>query len=151
MMKLHNLIKIGNSDHTRRRGRGDSSGRGGTSGRGHKGGKARSGYSPAPCCCGIPYYRRLPKRGFKNFLFKTNITIINIARLAQFEETVIDKAVLFKYGLINKLGDIVKVLGIGELDKKITVTADFFSTSAEKKISAAGGTAIKLISGDIEN
>ncbi|MDR1458350.1 MAG: 50S ribosomal protein L15 [Puniceicoccales bacterium] len=151
-MKLHNLVKIGNSDHTRRRGRGDSSGRGGTSGRGHKGGKARSGYSPAPCCCGIPYYRRLPKRGFKNFLFKTNIAIVNIADLSRISEDVISKAILFKYGLVNKSNAIVKVLGTGELNRKITLKADFFSAKAEKKILAAGGVVIRLSSDvDIEN
>ncbi|MDR0351039.1 MAG: 50S ribosomal protein L15 [Puniceicoccales bacterium] len=143
-MKLHNLVKIGNSDHTRRRGRGDSSGRGGTSGRGHKGGKARSGYSPAPCCCGIPYYRRLPKRGFKNFLFKTNIAIVNISGLARIIEDVIDKEILFKYGLINKPDAVVKVLGAGELERKVTVKVDFFSAAAEKKILALGGTVVRL-------
>ena len=146
-MKLHNLVKIGNSDHTRRRGRGDGSGRGGTGGRGHKGGKARSGYSPAPCCCGIPYYRRLPKRGFKNFLFKKDISIVNISTLERITEKVIDKAVLLKYGFIAKVDCVVKILGSGEVTEKISVTADFFSAAAEKKILGACGSVAKTSPG----
>jgi large subunit ribosomal protein L15 len=80
-------------------------------------------------------------------LFKTDVAIVNISSLARLTEDLIDRSTLIKYGLVDKGDMIIKVLGSGELDRKITVTADFFSTAAEKKILDAGGSVVKLASG----
>lgn len=145
-MKLHDLIKVGSNRSTKRRGRGQGSGQGGTSGRGHKGGNARSGYSPAPCCSGIPYYRRLPKRGFKNSLFTLRFATVNLDVLNQLstQYNEIDREVLVKEGVLRSGELLVKVLGDGEISKAVKVIADRFSAEAKKKIEAAGGTVEEL-------
>ncbi|MDR2201132.1 MAG: 50S ribosomal protein L15 [Puniceicoccales bacterium] len=145
-MKLHNLIKVGSNRQTKRRGRGQGSGCGGTSGRGHKGGKARSGYSPAPCCSGIPYYRRLPKRGFGNSIFSLRFAAINLAVLEELAAShgEINRDVLIQNGIINSGELPIKILGNGELTKSVRVVADRFSASAKRKIEAVGGFVIEL-------
>ena len=145
-MKLHNLIFVGTGKSVRRRGRGQGSGLGGTSGRGHKGGNARSGSSPAPCCSGIPYYRRLPKRGFKNALSKICFTCVNlddVNRLAQ-DKSEISRDVLVEAGIIHPNEGLIKILGRGELTKPVKIVADAFTRSAVEKIQSAGGVAVDL-------
>lgn len=145
-MKLHNLIKVGSSKEVRRRGRGQGTGHGGTSGRGHKGGNARSGYSPAPCCSGIPYYRRLPKRGFKNSIFSVRFACVNLDDLENLADNYseISRDVLVEAGLVAPSEALVKILGDGNLTKPLKVTADAFSRSAMQKIEQAGGTVFNL-------
>lgn len=124
-----------------RRGRGESSGNGKTAGKGHKGQKARSG-APRPGFEGgqMPLFRRLPKRGFKNRNAK-DYAFVNVGRLDTFEEgTVITPELLLETGVIAKLRDGVKILGEGELTKKLTVKTNKISASAKEKIEAAGGT-----------
>ena len=146
-MKLHDLINVGSNRSTKRRGRGQGSGQGGTSGRGHKGGKARSGYSPAPCCSGIPYYRRLPKRGFKRGAFETHFAAVNLNMLARLSEkySEIDQNVLKREGIVRANEVFIKVLGDGELTKSVKVVANRFSVKAREKIEAVGGTAEELV------
>lgn len=141
-MKMHDLGPAYGSTTTRRRvGRGTGSGLGKTSGKGHKGQKARTGGSIRRGFEGgqTPLYRRIPKRGFKNH-FATEYAVINVGDLERFEEnTVVDSKLLLSEGLIRKELDGVKVLGNGEISKKLTVVAAKFSKSAEEKIKAAGG------------
>lgn len=125
-----------------RRGRGHGSGNGKTAGKGHKGQKARSG-APRPGFEGgqLPLYRRLPKRGFTNYNSK-NIVAIGLDRLNIFDdgaEVTIDA--LIEKGIVKNPGDGVKILGNGELTKKLDVKANAFSASAVEKIQAAGGKA----------
>ena len=125
-----------------RRGRGHGSGNGKTAGKGHKGQKARSG-APRPGFEGgqMPLFRRLPKRGFKNINHK-NIVGINVSALEVFEDgAVVDVQALKDQGIIKKELDGVKILGNGELTKKLTVQANAFSASAKEKIEALGGKA----------
>lgn len=125
-----------------RRGRGHGSGNGKTAGKGHKGQKARSG-APRPGFEGgqMPLYRRLPKRGFKNRNTK-EIVAVNVSALEKFEDgatvTVED---LLNAGIIKKTGDGVKILGNGELTKKLDVKVNAYSASAKEKIEALGGQA----------
>jgi large subunit ribosomal protein L15 len=149
-MKLHNLIRVGTNRSTRRRGRGQGSGLGGTAGRGHKGGKARSGYSPAPCCCGIPYYRRLPIRGFNNSIAPVRFVGINLDTLEELaaEHSTIDRDVLIEAGIIKASERLVKILGNGKLTKIVSVVADKFSATAKQKIEAIGGSIVELISNE---
>ena len=124
-----------------RRGRGHGSGNGKTAGKGHKGQKARSG-APRPGFEGgqMPLFRRLPKRGFKNINHK-NIVGINVSALDVFEDgAVVDVQALKDQGLIKKELDGVKILGNGEITKKLTVKANAFSAAAKEKIEALGGT-----------
>ena len=124
-----------------RRGRGHGSGNGKTAGKGHKGQKARSG-APRPGFEGgqMPLYRRLPKRGFTNRNTK-DIVSINITELNRFEDgTVVTIETLVENGVIKNPKDGVKILGNGELTKKLTVKANAFSASAAEKIQALGGT-----------
>ena len=143
-MELSNLRPAEGSKHSDnfRRGRGHASGNGKTAGKGHKGQKARSG-APRPGFEGgqMPIYRRLPKRGFKNRNAKEIISI-NVAVLEKFEngETV-DVNTLLGKGFISKAGDGVKILGNGELTKKLNVKVNAYSASAKEKIEAVGGTA----------
>lgn len=141
-MKMHDLGPAYGSTTTRRRiGRGTGSGLGKTSGKGHKGQKARTGGSIRRGFEGgqTPLYRRIPKRGFKNH-FATEYAVINVSDFDRFEEnTVVDSKLLLSEGLIRKELDGVKVLGNGEITKKLTVVAAKFSKSAEEKIQAAGG------------
>ena len=141
-MKLHELRPTeGSTTPAWRKGRGAGSGNGKTAGKGHKGQNARSGGGVRPGFEGgqIPLYRRLPKRGFKN-RFATVYAEVNVAKLNAFEngETVNAQALLDK-GIINKVFDGVKILGGGELTKKLTVEAKLFTASAAEKITAAGG------------
>ena len=125
-----------------RRGRGHGSGNGKTAGKGHKGQKARSG-APRPGFEGgqMPLYRRIPKRGFKNRNTK-EIVGINIDRLEKFDnDAVVTVAALVEAGIVSNPRDGVKILGNGELTKKLTVQANAFSASAKEKIEALGGKA----------
>ena len=144
-MKLHELEKNIGATHAKKRvGRGSGSGLGKTSGRGQKGQKARSGGSINPVFEGgqLPLYRRIPKRGFKNAKFKTVYATINVEDLNVFEDgTVVTPALLKDTGLLKKQLDGVKVLGNGKLEKKITIQANKFSTSALEKIKEAGSKA----------
>ena len=144
-MKLHELEKNIGATHAKKRvGRGPGSGLGKTSGRGQKGQKARSGGSINPVFEGgqLPLYRRLPKRGFSNHLFKTRYSIINISELNKFEDgTVVTPALLKDAGIIKNQQDGIKVLGNGKLEKKLTIQASKFSTSALEKIKEAGSKA----------
>jgi large subunit ribosomal protein L15 len=127
----------------RRVGRGMGSGRSKYSGRGAKGAKSISGYSKMRGFEGgqMPLHRRLPKRGFSNAIFQKNLAIINIGTLEKLEGDTFTPASLKAAGVVKKLGDGLKVLGVGELTRKITVEAHEFSKSAAEKIAAAGGTA----------
>lgn len=142
-MDLSNLSPAPGSKHSDyRRGRGHASGNGKTAGKGHKGQKARSG-SPRIGFEGgqMPLYRRLPKRGFTNRNTK-DIVSINVEELNRFEDgAVVTVEALLEAGIINHVGDGVKVLGNGELTKKLDVKVNKFSASAIEKIQALGGTA----------
>ncbi len=125
-----------------RRGRGHGSGNGKTAGKGHKGQKARSG-APRPGFEGgqMPLYRRIPKRGFTN-RNSLEIIAINVSALNRFEDgTEVTPEVLLQEGVISKIADGVKILGNGELSKKLTVKVNAYSASAKEKIENAGGTA----------
>ena len=144
-MKLHELSPApGSNQEPKRKGRGIGTGNGKTAGRGHKGQWARSGGGVRPGFEGgqMPLARRLPKRGFNNKVFAKHYAEVNVAALNAFEdgETICVLAMLEK-GLIGKACDGVKVLGNGELKKKLTVKAAGFSKSAKEKIEAAGGKA----------
>ena len=124
-----------------RRGRGHGSGNGKTAGKGHKGQKARSG-APRPGFEGgqMPLYRRIPKRGFTN-RNSLEIIAINVSALNRFEDgTEVTPEVLLQEGVISKIADGVKILGNGEITKKLTVKANAFSAAAKEKIEALGGT-----------
>ena len=143
-MKLHELHPAeGSTASQKRLGRGSGSGLGKTSGKGHKGAKARSGGGKRPGFEGgqMPLYRRVPKRGFNN-VFRTEYAEVNVERLEAFEngETVNAQALLEKK-IIRKELDGIKILGGGELTKKLTVQAAKFSASAKEKIEAVGGKA----------
>ena len=144
-MKLHELEKSIGATHRRKRvGRGPGSGLGKTSGRGQKGQKARSGGSINPVFEGgqLPLYRRLPKRGFTNALFKTRYATVNVEDLNVFEDgTVVTPALLKDKGIIKKGLDGLKVLGNGKLERKLTIQANKFSTSALEKIKESGSKA----------
>jgi large subunit ribosomal protein L15 len=144
-MKLHELSPVEGSTHVKKRiGRGHGSGWGKTSGKGHKGQKARSGGSIRPGFEGgqMPLARRLPKVGFNN-IFKTVYTTVKVSDIeARFEDgAVVDTEALKKCGLVKKVNDGIKVLGNGEITKKVTVKAAAFSETAKAKIEAAGGKA----------
>ncbi len=144
-MKLHELEKnIGATQAKKRVGRGSGSGLGKTSGRGQKGQKARSGGSINPVFEGgqLPLYRRLPKRGFTNHMFKTVYAVINVSDLNIFEDnTVVTPALLKEKGIIKKQLDGIKVLGNGNLERKLTIQATKFSKSALEKIEESGSKA----------
>ena len=141
-MKLHELQPaIGSTTAPKRLGRGVGSQLGKTSGKGHKGAKARSGGGKRPGFEGgqMPLTRRLPKRGFTN-IFGKEYAIVNVSALNCFEDgTVITNEALIEAGLIKKPMDGVKVLGGGELTKKLTVNVDKVTESAKQKIEAIGG------------
>ena len=144
-MKLHELAPAeGSKKEHFRVGRGHGSGNGKTAGKGHKGQNARSGGGVRPGFEGgqMPLYRRLPKRGFNNARFATNYAIVNVSDLDVFEDgAVVDAAALVESGLVNDQCDGIKILGNGEISKKLTVQAAAFSQSAKEKIEAAGGKA----------
>ena len=144
-MELSNLRPAEGSKHSDnfRRGRGHGSGNGKTAGKGHKGQKARSG-APRPGFEGgqTPLYRRMPKRGFNNKNFAKVYAEVNISALDVFEDgAIVDAAALAEAGLIKKLYDGVKILGNGDLNKKLTVKATCFTKNASDKIEKAGGKA----------
>lgn len=144
-MKLHELEKNIGATHAKKRvGRGSGSGLGKTSGRGQKGQKARSGGSINPVFEGgqLPLYRRLPKRGFSNYLFKKEYAVINLSDLNVFEDgTVVTPALLKERGIVKKQLSGIKVLGEGQLEKKLTVQAHKFSKNAIDKINESGSKA----------
>ena len=142
-MKLHELSpKEGSVKEGFRKGRGAGSGNGKTAGKGHKGQNARSGGGVRLGFEGgqLPLYRKLPKRGFNNFRFGKKYAIINIQSLNKFNDgEVVDSAALLAKGIIKNVFDGVKVLGEGEISKKLTVKAAIFSETAKEKIEAVGG------------
>ena len=141
-MKLHELSPEPGSRKARtRRGRGPGSGLGKTSGRGQKGQNSRSGGGVRTGFEGgqMPLYRRLPKRGFKN-IFAKEYAEVNVSSLNRFEDgAVVDPVALIEEGILKNVLDGVRILGNGELTKKLTVKANGFTKSAENKIKAAGG------------
>ena len=143
-MKLHDLKPaVGATTAPKRLGRGTGSGLGKTSGKGHKGAKARSGGGKRPGFEGgqMPLTRQLPKFGFTN-IFRKEYVAINVDRLEIFEDgMVVTPVELIQYGVIKNVEDGVKILGNGEITKKLTVQANKFSESAKQKIEAAGGKA----------
>jgi large subunit ribosomal protein L15 len=136
-MRLNNLKPRPGAKHrVKRLGCGESSGHGKTSGKGHKGQKARSGGS-------MPLIRRLPKRGFNNSAFKTQYAVVNLDELEVFDAgSQINEQLLREKGLISGKFDGLKILGRGEITKKLTVEADKFSESARQKIEQAGGSVV---------
>ena len=141
-MKLNELSPAqGSAKAAWRKGRGAGSGNGKTAGKGHKGQNARSGGGVRPGFEGgqLPLYRKLPKRGFKN-RFAVNYSIVNVAALNKFEDgAVVDLEALLAAKIVRKPLDGLKVLGNGDLTKKLTVKATVFSATAKEKIEAAGG------------
>ena len=142
-MKLHELSPAeGSTRENYRKGRGPGSGNGKTAGKGHKGQNARSGGGVRPGFEGgqLPLYRKLPKRGFNNYRFAKKYAVVNVELLNKFADgDVVDFAALLNAGIIKNVFDGVKVLGEGELTKKLTVKAAVFSASAKEKIEAVGG------------
>lgn len=142
-MKLHELQPApGSTKKAKRKGRGPGSGNGKTAGKGHKGQLARSG-GKGPYFEGgqLPMVRRVPKRGFNN-IFAKEIAIINLNDLNRFEDgSLVDEEVLRLRGLVKGSTDGIKVLGNGEITKKLTVRLSAFSSSAKQKIEEAGGKA----------
>ena len=142
-MKLHELSPAeGSAKASFRKGRGPGSGNGKTAGKGHKGQNARSGGGVRPGFEGgqLPLYRKLPKRGFNNSKFATVYAIANVEALNAFDNgAVVDLEALLAKKIIRKANDGLKILGNGELTKKLTVKASIFSASAKEKIEAAGG------------
>ena len=141
-MKLNELRNLEKTNR-KRIGRGPGSGTGKTSGKGHKGQNARSGGGVRPGFEGgqLPLYRRLSKRGFNNYNFQTVYATVNVSDLERFKEgTEVTVALLKEVGLVNKELDGVKILGNGELTKKLTVKANKFSETAKQKIENVGGT-----------
>ncbi len=144
-MNLSNLKPRPGAKHrTKRLGIGESSGHGKTSGKGHKGQKARSGGSIRLGfeCGQMPLLRRIPKRGFNNAAFRTNYATVNVSDLeAKFDaDATIDAEALRAAGLVRGNFDGIKILGDGELTKRVSITADKVSASAREKIEKAGGT-----------
>ena len=144
-MNLHDLSPAeGSVKSNYRKGRGHGSGNGKTAGRGHKGQKARAGRGMRPGFEGgqMPLQRRVPKRGFVN-IFGKEFSIVNVSALDQsFEDgAVVDIDALIEKGLVKKVLDGVKILGNGEISKKLTVQVNAYSEAAKQKIEAAGGKA----------
>ncbi|SRR5699024_9253999 len=143
-MKLHELKPAEGATSARKRlGRGIGSGLGKTSGKGHKGAKARSGGGKRPGFEGgqMPLTMRLPKRGFTNN-FRKEYVAINVSRLDVFEDgATVGPVELIEMGIIKKIGDGIKIMGDGELNRKLTVQANKFTATAKEKIEAAGGKA----------
>ena len=143
-MKLHELQPaVGSTTAPKRLGRGVGSGLGKTSGKGHKGAKARSGGGKRPGFEGgqMPLYRRVPKKGFTN-IFGTDYASVNVERLNVFEDgATVDAKALLDAGIIKKTLGGVKIMGNGELQKKLNVKAAKFTASAKEKIEALGGKA----------
>ena len=144
-MKLHELSPApGSAVKPFRKGRGPGSGNGKTAGKGHKGQNSRSGGGVRPGFEGgqMPLQRRIPKRGFNNSVFATRYATVNVKDLNRFEDgAVVDANSLIEIGLIKKTLDGVKILGKGDLSRKLTVNVTAFSESAKEKIEKAGGKA----------
>lgn len=147
-MDLKTVCEKGTKYTARKRiGRGIGSGSGKTSGRGHKGRGQRSGASTRPGYEGgqMPIYRRVPKRGFTNARFRTDYTIINVDKLEAFADgDTVDLQGILDHGLVSMNTPLLKVLGNGNLSKKLTVRGQKFSKSAVTKIEAAGGSVVML-------
>ena len=144
-MNLHDLSPNPGAKHrTKRLGKGESSGLGKTSGKGHKGQKSRSGGGVRPGFEGgqLPLHRHLPKRGFNNFTFADKIAVVNLARIEEkFEDgETVSEETLRERRLMKGVYDAVKVLGQGDLTKKLTFKVDFVSKTAQEKIEKAGGS-----------
>ncbi len=144
-MLNHEITSIVGKHRRRRRiGRGTGSGHGKTCGRGHKGGGSRAGSTSVTLHEGgqMPLFRRLPKRGFSNYKFATRCEIVNVSQLERFEDGVdVGVEQLTTAGLINGAKSKIKILGKGDLTKKLQVTANKFSKTADQKIVASGGMA----------
>jgi len=144
-MKIHELSPAkGSVKPNYRKGRGPGSGNGKTAGKGHKGQNSRSGGGVRIGFEGgqLPLYRRIPKRGFSNFRFKTEYAIVNVAKLEKFNDgDVINLETLIEKGVLKDRLDGLKILGDGKLSKKLTVQAKMFSGTAKEKIETAGGKA----------
>jgi large subunit ribosomal protein L15 len=142
-MELHNLKPTKGSTHAKKRlGRGTGSGTGKTAGKGHKGQNARSGGGTRPGFEGgqTPWFKRIPKRGFTNH-FRKEYATVNVSELNKYEDgTVVTIELLLQDRLVRKVLDGVKILGDGNLDRKLTVKANKFTGSAVEKIEAAGGS-----------
>lgn len=142
------ITSIAGKNKTRRRiGRGTGSGRGKTCGRGHKGSGSRAGATSVSLYEGgqMPLFRRLPKRGFSNYSFATRYEVVNVSQLERFDDdAAIGTEQLSNAGLIGSRKSKVKILGNGELTKKLNVTAHKFSKTAEQKIVASGGMANRV-------
>jgi large subunit ribosomal protein L15 len=147
-MDLSTVCKKGVAYKTRKRvGRGIGSGSGKTCGRGHKGQGSRSGYSRSPGFEGgqMPFYRRMPKRGFTNARFRTDYTVINVGAFDAFSDgETVDLEAVLGHGLVSLNTPLLKVLGNGECSRKLTIRAQKFSKSAQAKIEAAGGSVVLL-------
>lgn len=143
-MKLHELSAVpGSTKEPKRIGRGHGSGQGKTAGKGHKGQKARAGRGMRPGFEGgqMPLQRRIPKRGFNNIFAKT-IVAVNIGTLDKFEDgALVDTQALIDAGIVKTCCDGIKILGNGDITKKLTVKVSAYSEAAKNKIEAAGGKA----------
>jgi large subunit ribosomal protein L15 len=144
-MKLHTLAPNKGAKHrVKRLGCGESSGHGKTSCKGNKGQKARSGSGTRVGFEGgqMPLHRRLPKRGFNNINFKTKVEVVNLAQIEKAfnDGDTVNEESLRKAGLINRACEQVKVLGLGEITKKVTLVVDTISASAKEKVEKAGGS-----------
>jgi large subunit ribosomal protein L15 len=144
-MLNHEITTVAGKNKCRRRvGRGTGSGHGKTCGRGHKGGGSRAGSTSVSLYEGgqMPLFRRLPKRGFSNYRFATRCEIVNVSQLERFEDGAdVGLKQLSDAGLIDSIKSRIKILGNGDLTKKLQVTAHRFSKTAEHKIVASGGKA----------
>ena len=147
-----NQLKSDNKKSKKRIGRGIGSGTGKTSGKGHKGQKARSGGGIRIGFEGgqMPLYRKLPRRGFNNYNFRTSYQVVNVADLAKVDGELVNRESLIRAGLVRDNKEGIKVLSDGQLDKAFTVDVDKVSASARTKIEAAGGTIVVSSSGAVE-
>lgn len=147
-MLNHEITSIAGKHKRRRRiGRGTGSGHGKTCGRGHKGAGSRAGSKSVSLYEGgqMPLFRRLPKRGFNNYKFAKRCEIVNVCQLERFEDgAIVGVEQLSGAGLIDSIKSRVKILGKGDLTKKLQVTAHKFSRNAEQKIAASGGI-VKIV------
>ena len=143
-MKLGNIKPASGSTYSKKRiGRGHGSGLGRSAGRGDKGYHSRSGSKHRPWFEGgqMPLHRRVPKRGFSNFLFKKEYQIVNLSDLNKIDTETVNPSILKEQGLVKYALRPIKILGEGDIDKKINIVASAFSSSAIKKIEKASGTA----------
>ncbi len=148
-MRLHNIVPNKGERKARKRvGRGRGSGHGKTSGSGHNGQKSRSGGSIRIGFEGgqMPLYRKLPRRGFNNYNFRTEYSVVNLKSISQLDNSaVIDRDVLVKNGLVRANSKLIKILAFGDIDKPYKIKADKFSESAKEKINKFGGEAIETM------